>query len=61
MSYGIIEYDKDGLPTCKICGEPYKRAYNHLKYAHDLTEVEYRKRFGLDPYRVRTKVKVRSK
>ncbi len=56
---GTIEYDKEGLPICKICKESYRRAYNHLKYAHNLTELEYRKRFGLEIYKGRTKIEAR--
>lgn len=48
MSYGIIEYDADGLPICEICGKSFKRVIAHVRQKHDLNEREYKQKFGFD-------------
>ena len=46
--YGIIEYDNNGLPICKICGKSFKRVLTHVRQKHDVNEKEYKLQFGLD-------------
>lgn len=48
MSFGVIEYDKEGKPICEICGKSFLRVMNHVRYKHDMTEREYKKQFGFD-------------
>ena len=48
MSYGIIEYNEDGMPKCEICGNFYHRILPHARQKHDINEKEYKKAFGLD-------------
>ena len=48
MSYGIIEYNEEGLPMCEICGKHYKRVLSHVRQVHDMSEREYKLEFGFD-------------
>lgn len=48
MSYGIIEYDKDGKPICEICGKSFLRVLTHVRQKHNISEKEYKHQFGLD-------------
>lgn len=48
MSYGIIEYDDNGLPKCEICGKYFKRVLPHVRQKHDMSEKEYKLQFGFD-------------
>ena len=48
MSYGIIEYNDDGLPICEICSKPFKRVLAHVRQKHELTERQYKKLYGFD-------------
>tara|TARA_R110001592_G_scaffold139139_4_gene358959 strand:+ start:2879 stop:3229 length:351 start_codon:yes stop_codon:yes gene_type:complete len=46
--YGIVEYDNDGKPKCEICGEHFDRVISHVRQKHDISALEYKKRFGFD-------------
>ena len=48
MAYGIIEYDNDGKPICEICKKSFKRVLNHARQKHDISEKEYKLKFGLN-------------
>lgn len=48
MTYGIIEYDKEGNPICEICKKSFKRVLNHVRQKHDMNEREYKIEFGFD-------------
>jgi hypothetical protein len=48
MSYGIVEYDKEGKPICEICKKSFKRVLSHVRQKHDMNEREYKKKYGLD-------------
>ena len=48
MSYGIIEYNEDGLVKCEICSLYFKRPIVHVRQKHFLTEREYKIQFGFD-------------
>lgn len=48
MSYGIIEYNQNGLPKCEICGQYFKRVLPHVRQKHFMTEREYKIMFGFD-------------
>ena len=51
MAYGIIEYDEKGNPICEICRKPFKRVLNHARQKHNISEKEYKKKFGFDLYK----------
>lgn len=38
----------DDAVTCLCCGKPFKMLKRHLRAEHDLSESDYRFRFGLD-------------
>jgi len=46
--YGVIEYNEDGKPMCEICGKHFNRVIAHARQKHDITEKEYKLRFGFD-------------
>ena len=46
--YGEINYSPDGKPICHICGKAYKKLLSHVCQRHELTEKDYKKKFGLD-------------
>jgi hypothetical protein len=46
--YGKVEYDKEGKPICEICGKSFHRVLSHVRQKHDMSEQEYKKKFGLD-------------
>jgi len=48
MSYGIIEYNDQGLPKCEICGKYFKRVLSHVRQKHFMPEREYKTMFGFD-------------
>jgi hypothetical protein len=48
MSYGIIEYNSEGLPMCEICGEFFARVTSHVRQKHNMTAREYKLKFGFD-------------
>ena len=48
MSYGIIEYDKEGKPKCEICAKHYNRVTSHVRQAHNISAREYKLKFGFD-------------
>ena len=48
MSYGVIEYNKDGYLKCEICGEYFNRLSNHLRFFHVITSSEYKESYGLN-------------
>jgi hypothetical protein len=48
MSYGIIEYNEEGLPKCEICGGHFKRVVSHVRQKHEMNEKEYKKQYGFD-------------
>lgn len=48
MSYGIIEFDDMGNPVCEICGKSFKRVLTHVRQKHDMTERDYKIKFGFD-------------
>lgn len=39
--------DREDQVTCLVCGKGFKMLKRHLRTAHDLSEMEYRMRFGL--------------
>ena len=48
MSYGVIEYDEDGLPMCEICQKYFHRVMSHARQKHEMTAFEYKETFGLN-------------
>lgn len=48
MSYGIIEYNKDGHLKCEICGNYFSRLSNHLRFFHVISSSEYKETYGLN-------------
>jgi len=48
MAQGIIRYDRTGKPICEICGQAFSRVLNHAHQKHQISAVEYKRRFGLD-------------
>lgn len=48
MDKGIIKYDKHGNPICEICGKAFKRVLSHVRQKHDMSEREYKLKFGYD-------------
>lgn len=48
MSYGIIEYNQDGLIKCEICNKYFKRVITHVRQKHFMTEREYKLSYGFD-------------
>lgn len=48
MSYGIIEYNSDGLPKCEVCGKHFNRVLSHVRQKHSMTEREYKIMYGFD-------------
>lgn len=48
MSYGVIEYDNNGLPICEICGKSFNRVLSHVRQKHDMNERDYKLKFGFD-------------
>lgn len=45
---GIIRYDSNGKPICELCGKSFNRLLCHVRQKHDLSEKQYKSRFGLD-------------
>lgn len=45
---GEIEYDKNGLPKCHICGKSFKKLMSHVWQKHNMLSYEYKKHFGLE-------------
>ncbi|MFW5962663.1 MAG: MucR family transcriptional regulator [bacterium] len=50
-AYAEVKYDDRGYPICHICGKAYKKILTHVWQFHDLSEKEYKKKFGLDKYK----------
>lgn len=48
MAYGIIEYDDEGKPICEICKKSFNRVISHVRQKHNITEKEYKNKFGFD-------------
>ena len=48
MSYGIIEYDKNGKPICEICKKSFNRVLCHVSQKHNISEKEYKLEYGFD-------------
>jgi len=48
MAYGIIEYNEEGKPKCEICGEHFDRVVSHVRQVHEMSALEYKKKFGFD-------------
>lgn len=48
MAYGIIEYNRDGLPKCEICNKYFARVLRHVCQKHFMTAREYKEKFGFD-------------
>lgn len=48
MTYGIIEYNGDGLPKCELCGKYFNRVLAHVRQQHAMTEREYKIMFGFN-------------
>lgn len=48
MSYGVIEYNKDGKPKCELCGRHFNRVISHVRQKHEMNEREYKQMFGFD-------------
>lgn len=46
--FGEITYSEDGKPICHICGKCYNKLLAHVWQVHDLSEKEYKKKFGLE-------------
>jgi len=45
--YGVVEYI-DGNPVCEICGKSFKRLMTHVRQKHNMSAIEYKKKFGLN-------------
>ncbi len=45
---GVIEYDTQGKPKCKICGKSFHRVLSHVRQKHNMSERKYKIKFGLD-------------
>jgi len=44
----MIKYDKNGLPTCELCGKSFSRLMAHVRQTHNMNARSYKKQFGLD-------------
>jgi len=44
---GEISY-VDGKPACHICGKSFHRLMSHVRQKHNMTALEYKKKFGLN-------------
>lgn len=47
-SIGEITFDEQGFPICHVCGRAYKKLLMHVYQKHDMSEKEYKEKFGLD-------------
>lgn len=47
-AFGEITFDNQGYPICHICGRAYRKLLQHVNQKHSLTEIEYKRKFGLD-------------
>lgn len=45
---GVKKFNTDGLPICFICGEAFHRVLIHVRQKHNMTALDYKKKFGLD-------------
>jgi hypothetical protein len=48
MSFGVIEYNQNGLPKCEICGQFFDRVLSHVRQKHAMTAREYKEMYGFD-------------
>lgn len=48
MSYGVIEFDKNGKPLCEICRKGFVRVMTHVRQKHGIDARSYKKIFGFD-------------
>ena len=46
--YGEIDYSEDGKPICHVCGLAFDKVMSHVWQVHEMTENEYKKKFGLE-------------
>ena len=51
MSYGVIEYNEEGLVKCEICGEYFHRVISHVRQKHNISAIEYKEKFGFDKHK----------
>lgn len=48
MTFGIIEYNAEGLPMCEICGQYFDRVLSHVRQKHNMQAREYKELYGFD-------------
>lgn len=48
--YGEVKYTHDGKLVCHICGKAFLKLASHTTQTHNLSEKEYKKKFGLNLY-----------
>lgn len=39
---------QDGKPTCHICGKSFHRLMSHVRQKHDMTALQYKRKFDLN-------------
>lgn len=44
---GKITYTPNGDPICHICGQAHRKLGNHIKFKHNMNQIEYREKFKL--------------
>ena len=52
---GKPDYTIDDMIQCLICGKYFVFVGNHVRIKHQITMLEYKKQFGLDTKKGRTK------
>ena len=45
--YGEVLYAPNGDPVCHICRRAVRKLGNHIAFYHNMTQKEYREKFGL--------------
>ena len=51
MSYGIIEYNEEGLVKCEICGKYFNRVSSHVRQKHGISAIKYKETYGFDKHK----------
>ena len=46
-NYGEVLYAPNGDPVCHICRKAIRKLGNHIRFKHNISQIEYRERFGL--------------
>ena len=44
---GEIKYAPNGDPICHICGQAHRKLGNHIRFKHQMSQIEYREKYKL--------------